>query len=120
MENKVCDTRVVPFVRYEEKIRKGRVYREPVDNFSIQERKNISCLPKMFKKNGDNIYIEDMPLTFNGGTGIRYFLCYVFNDLNSEEQAKFFDRSIVIPAVLQNNVKADSKKTLGRRKPKER
>ena len=118
MENQICEKRVIPFVRYEEKIRKGRVYREPVDNFSVQERKTISCLPKMFRKNGDDIYIEDMPLTFNGGTGIRYFLCYVFEDLNPEEQSKFFDRSIVIPTVVQNNTKEDSKRTFTKRKTK--
>lgn len=122
MEMKVCEKRVVPFVRYEKKEKKGKIYEEPVDNFTSLELKNMSCLPKMFKMNEDHIYIDDMPLTFNGGTSIKGFLCYVFDELNDDEKTKFFDRSIVIHTAVKNNNQDQNtfKKSINKRKTKER
>lgn len=122
-EVKFYETRVIPFMRYEKKIKNGKPYEVAIDNFSLEERENLSCEPQMFRKVGNHQYIAEMPLTFRGGTSIKGFLCYVFKDLTEEEQVKYFDRSIVIQTTIPEVVKVydDNSKTLfGKRKVKER
>lgn len=120
-ENKVYETRVVPFVRYEKIKKHGKVSEVCIDNLSSQECRNMSCESKMLTQNKDHVYVVvDTPLTLNGFTGIRGLLCYVFDEMNEEEQKKYFSRSVVIPTTIEKEEKKEEPKNniFGRKKVK--
>lgn len=122
-EKKVYDTRVIPFIREEQRVKNGRVSKKIVDNLSQSEIKNMSCEPRMLWENKEHVYMAEVPLAFNGGTSVKWSLYYVYDELTSEEQAKYFDRSIIIPTTIESVVKVygdNSKKIFGRRKIKEK
>lgn len=123
MEKKVYDTRVIPFVKNDIKIKNGKEHKVIVDNLTREEIKNMSCEPRMLWENKEHVYMAEMPLTFNGGTGIKWSLYYVFDELTVEEQRKYFNRSIVIPTTIKSVVKVygdSSKRFFGKMKTKER
>ena len=55
----------------------------------------MSSEQRMLWHIGDQIYLAEKPLTYRGNE-IRKKLYYVFDELTSEEQEKYFDRSIII------------------------
>lgn len=117
MEKEIYEMRVVPFVKYVARMKNKKKYEDVVDNLTYDEITNMSSEPRMFRRNHEGLYISEMPLTFKGGTGIRGFLCYVFDELNEEEQAKYLDRSIVIPTTSETVVMVygeSSKKFFGK------
>lgn len=123
VEKKVYETRVIPFVKEEIKVKNGRISKKIVDNLSQSEIKNMSCEPRMLWENKEHVYMAEMPLAFNGCTSVKWSLYYVYDELTSEEQAKYFDRSIVIPTTIQSVVKVygdSSKKVFSKRKIKEK
>lgn len=127
MENnigkKIYDTRVIPFVKEEVRVKNGKVSKKIVDNLSQSEIRSMSCEPRMLWENKEHVYMAEMPLAYNGGTSVKWSLYYVFDELTSEEQAKYFDRSIVIPTTIESVVKVygdSSKKVFSKRKIKEK
>lgn len=121
-EKQIYDTRVIPFVKYEEKTRKGKKYIKVIENLSKEEIKNMSCEPRMLWER-EHVYVAELPLAYNEGTGIKWALYYVFSELTKEEQEKYIDRSIVIPMTRESVVKIygeSSKRFFGKKKVKER
>lgn len=123
-EKKVYDMRVIPFVKEEKIVRKGKVLSVTVNNLTKEERESISSEPRILWENADHVYMAEMPLTYNEGINIKSSLYYVFDELTSEEQERFFDKSIVIPTTKPTVVKVygeDSKKFFsGKKRTKKR
>ena len=94
--NKFYSMRVIPLVIEKESgdNRNSSIY---VDNLLNEEINNMSSEQRMLWHIGDQIYLAEKPLTYRGNE-IRKKLYYVFDELNSEEQEKYFDRSIIINA----------------------
>ena len=92
--NKFYSMRVIPLVIEKESgdNRNSSIY---VDNLLNEEINNMSSEQRMLWHIGDQIYLAEKPLTYRGNE-IRKKLYYVFDVLNSEEQEKYFDRSIII------------------------
>ena len=92
--NKFYSMRVIPLVIEKESDdnRNSSIY---VDNFLNEEINNMSSEQRMLWHIGDQIYLAEKPLTYRGNE-IRKKLYYVFDELTSEEQEKYFDRSIII------------------------
>lgn len=105
MEKKFINMRVVPFVREEKIIKNGRTCITKVDNLSTDEIRKMSIVPQIFEKNNDGDYVLDRTMIRFKGTGLRMLLCYVHSELTSEEQEKYFDRSIVLPVIVKNEIK---------------
>lgn len=121
IEKKVYDVRVVPFVLCERIEGTNRIRK--IDNLSNEEIRNMSCDPRMLWETQENVYVAEMPLTFKGGTGVKWSLYYVFSELTKEEQEKYYDRSIVISMTRPDVVQVygeQSKRFFGKRKVKER
>ncbi|MGM9882306.1 MAG: hypothetical protein ACI31S_05640 [Bacilli bacterium] len=109
-ENKIYYKRVLPFVKEEKIVKNGKEKTITVDNLSNEEIKNMSLpLPKMLWKNADGMYLTELPITLMGyGTGVKWALFYIFDDLTLEEQAKYYDRTIEIPLTKEEVVKVYS------------
>lgn len=92
--NKFYSMRVIPLVIEKESDdnRNSSIY---VDNLLNEEINNMSSEQRMLWHIGDQIYLAEKPLTYRGNE-IRKKLYYVFDELTSEEQEKYFDRSIII------------------------
>ena len=92
--NKFYSMRVIPLVIEKEfgDNRNSSIY---VDNLLNEEINNMSSEQRMLWHIGDQIYLAEKPLTYRGNE-IRKKLYYVFDELTSEEQEKYFDRSIII------------------------
>lgn len=122
MEKEISYTRVVPFVRYEKKIKNGKEINVVINNLTSEEIRSMSLKePKIFETNAEGIYyVSEVPLTYRN-TGLRGRLCYVYDELTKEEQAKYFKRSIVIPTTT-NVVKSeeDITRKASRKKIRER
>lgn len=103
MEKEVCYTRIVPFVKYETKMKNGKKSEIAIDNLSGDEVKKMSRDPVILEKSEDTYILYETPLRFRG-TGLRLRLCYLFDDLTKEEQERFFDRSEVIPTISSRTV----------------
>ena len=92
--NKFYSMRVIPLVIEKESgdSRNSSIY---VDNLLNEEINNMSSEQRMLWHIGDQIYLAEKPLIYRGNE-IRKKLYYVFDELTSEEQEKYFDRSIII------------------------
>lgn len=92
--NKFYSMRVIPLVIEKESgdSRNSSIY---VDNLLNEEINNMSSEQRMLWHIGDQIYLAEKPLTYRGNE-IRKKLYYVFDELTSEEQEKYFDRSVII------------------------
>ena len=92
--NKFYSMRVIPLVIEKESgdNRNSSIY---VDNLLNEEINNMSSEQRMLWHIGDQIYLAEKPLTYRVNE-IRKKLYYVFDELTSEEQEKYFDRSIII------------------------
>lgn len=92
--NKFYSMRVIPLVIEKESDdnRNSSIY---VDNLLNEEINNMSSEQRMLWHIGDQVYLAEKPLTYRGNE-IRKKLYYVFDELTSEEQEKYFDRSIII------------------------
>lgn len=123
MEKEIYELRVLPFVVTKEKMEDGKRHVEKKDNLTTDEINNMSCQPRMFWQTAERTYVAEMPLAYKGGTGVKWSLVYVFNELTKEEQEKYFDRSIVIQTTEKNVVQVygeSSKRFFGRIKSKKR
>lgn len=81
----------------------------------------MSCEPKIIREIKGYMYLEEMPLLFNEGVSIKYFLCYVFDELIEWEQKIYFDKSIVIQTTSEKVVRSYNKipkRILGKKKKK--
>lgn len=92
--NKFYSMRVIPLVIEKESDdnRDSSIY---VDNLLNEEINDMSSEQRMLWHIRDQIYLAEKPLTYRGNE-IRKKLYYVFDELTSEEQEKYFDRSIII------------------------
>ena len=92
--NKFYSMRVIPLVIEKESgdNRNSSIY---VDNLLNEEINNMSSEQRMLWHIGDQVYLAEKPLTYRGNE-IRKKLYYVFDELTSEEQEKYFDRSVII------------------------
>lgn len=106
MDEKIIEMRVVPYVRTETIVKNGRECHVRVDNLSTEEIRKMSVkMPKILERNSEGIYIlDESSLTFRG-TGLRMLLCFDFAELTEEEQLKYFNRSIVVPAIVKKEQK---------------
>lgn len=86
---KYYNMRVLPLVV---KDKDGKGY---VDNLTREETNNMSAEQRMLWHIGDEIYLAEIPLTYRGNE-INKKLYYVYSELTSEEQEKYFDRSTSI------------------------
>lgn len=123
MEEKQYDIRIVPFVMYITKEKNGKKDIDVVDNLSSDEISQMSCEPRMFRRKGDCVYLAEIPLAFKGGTGVKGFLCYVFDELTSEEQERYKDRSILVNTNIETVVQVygeSSKKFFGKKRSKKK
>lgn len=114
--------RILPLVNHKEMTQNGKTYIDRVDNLTNSEINTMSCEPRMLWKNNEGFYIAEMPLTHKG-TGIKWTLCFVFDELSSDEQERYFDRTEVIPVIKEEVVKIygeKSKSFFGRVKKKPR
>lgn len=112
-EQKVYDLRILPYVRSERYIKNGKEYRKEIENLSNEEIRSMSCDPRMLWLNEKGIcYPAELPLSVRGfGTGIRYFLCYIYDELSEEEKIKYFDRTIIIKSLTENVVQVYGEKS---------
>ena len=87
--------KIVPFTIYQRVIKNGREYTVDIENITTEESRNISCEPVMvWKEPGTEYYYPaELPLKVNRGTGIKGFLCYLYDDLNEQEKKLFEDRT---------------------------
>jgi len=123
MEKEIYEIRVLPFIMVEEKNVNGKRYVEKIDNLSNDEIKNMSCEPRMFWQNAERMYMAEIPLTYKGGTGVKWSLFYVFDELTKEEQEKYFARTILIRTTEKDVVKVygeSSKSFFGKKKSKKK
>lgn len=123
MEEKLYSIRIVPFVKYISKENNGVTYEDVEDNISSEEIKNMSCEPRIFRRKGDLVYLAEIPLAFKGGTGVKGFLCYVFDELTKEEQNKYMDRSVIFNTNVETVVQVygdESKRFFGKKRFKRR
>lgn len=123
MEENLYSIRIIPFVKYVTKVKNGKSCEDVVDNITSAEVNNMSCEPRMFRRKGDLVYLAEMPLTFKGGTGVKGFLCYVFDELTLEEQTKYMDKSVLFNTNIETVVQVygeESKRFFGKKKSKKR
>lgn len=119
--NKFYSMRVIPLVIEKESgdNRNSSIY---VDNLLNEEINNMSSEQRMLWHIGDQIYLAEKPLTYRGNE-IRKKLYYVFDELTSEEQEKYFDRSIIINVTKDHVVTVydeDSKRFFPKKKIKKK
>lgn len=119
----MCNKRIIPFIRTEKRIKNGKEYEVKVDNLSNAESRMIDCLPKMLVRDASNNYyvMTDLPITYRG-TGIKWYLCYDFDDLSPEEQELFADRTVEVTVVVEKKTetKTDADRNTLRRKKNRR
>lgn len=123
MEEKIYNIRIVPFVKYITKENNGITYEDVEDNITSEEIKSMSCEPRIFRRKGDLVYLAEIPLAFKGGTGVKGFLCYVFDELTNEEQKKYMDRSLIFNTNVETVVQVygnESKYFFGKKRFKRR
>lgn len=123
MEEKMYSIRIVPFVNYISKDNNGMTYEDVEDNLSSEDIKNMSCEPRIFRRKGDLVYLAEIPLAFKGGTGVKGFLCYVFDELTQEEQNRYIDRSVLFNTNIETVVQVygeSSKKFFGKKRTKKK
>lgn len=107
MEKEIYYTRVLPLVRYEIKEGKnGKKYTTAVDNLSSKE---VLSLPeekaRMLWNNGNDLYVAEQPIVYHEGMSIKFSIVYLFDELSTEEQDKYFERTIILPLTIKPVVK---------------
>lgn len=123
MEKEIYYTRVLPLVRYETiNGKNGKKHTVAVDNLSSKE---VLALPeekaRMLWNNGNDLYVAEQPLSYHEGMSIKFSIVYLFDELSKEEQAKYYERTIVLPLTIKPVVKIyddNSKRFFPKRKSK--
>ena len=114
MEKEIYYTRVLPLVRYiVKKDKNGKEYTDVIDNLSREERLSLSEeKARMLWNNGTDLY---------EGMSIKFSIVYLFDELSKEEQAKYYEKTIVLPLTIKPVVKIyddNSKRFFPKRKSK--
>lgn len=106
-KEEIYDVRVLPLVKkvIDEETGKTRV----VENLSRDEIRGMSCEPRMLERNSEGMFFKELPPTYHD-TRIKWTLFYLYDDLNSEEQVKYDDRTEIIPVTSLNVVELPMKK----------
>ena len=79
----------------------------------------MSCDPRMLWRNADDVYIAEIPLAYRG-TGVKWSLYYVYDELTEEEQQKYIDRVTTIPVTINSIVSVYGNIKAKEKKPKEK
>ena len=123
MEKEIYYTRVLPLVRYETiNGKNGKKHTVAVDNLSSKE---VLALPeekaRMLWNNGNDLYVAEQPIIYHEGMRIKFSIVYLFDELSKEEQAKYYEKTIVLPLTIKPVVKIyddNSKRFFPKRKSK--
>lgn len=113
MENaKVQKTLIIPFVKYEEIIINGERHHDSKDNLTNTDINYLGLAgytPVFLTNNESNEYLmaSDLPLYFNGGTSIKEFICYLFDDLSEEDKIIFKDKTEEINLLIKDTKKEE-------------
>ena len=107
MEKEIYYTRVLPLVRYiVKKDKNGKEYTDVIDNLSREERLSLSEeKARMLWNNGTDLYVAEQPLSYHEGMSIKFSIVYLFDELSKEEQAKYYEKTIVLPLTIKPVVK---------------
>ncbi len=87
---------IIPFVKYEEVIINGEKHHEPKDNLTKNDIDylEIAGYKPVFMTCNNNIFtLSDLPKYFNGGTSVKGFIYYLFDDLSEEDKIIFADKT---------------------------
>ena len=111
--------KIIPFVKYEEKIVKGKKQIVKINNLTQEEINNMSCDSRViWECDGGNFYPAERPLTLRGQDVVaNYFDAFLYDELTEEEQNKYADRVVVIKSLTDKAVKVygeDSKRIFGK------
>ena len=103
MEKEIYYTRVLPLVRYETiNGKNGKKHTVAVDNLSSKE---VLALPeekaRMLWNNGNDLYVAEQPIIYHEGMSIKFSIVYLFDELSKEEQAKYYEKTIVLPLTIK-------------------
>lgn len=123
MENKeIYYTRVLPIVKYVETFENGEFKHVCKDNLSQEELKSLSLSSaRMLWESNEELYIAEMPLTYNQGTSVKFSIVFLFDELSENDQEKYFDRTIILPLTRKSTVKVygeNSKRVFSKKKVK--
>lgn len=123
MENKeIYYTRVLPIVKYVETFENGEFKHVCKDNLSQEELKSLSLSSaRMLWESNEELYIAEMPLTYNQGTSVKFSIVFLFDELSENDQEKYFDRTIILPLTKKSTVKVygeNSKRVFSKKKVK--
>lgn len=101
------DVRVLPLVKkvIDEDSGKTNI----VENLSRIEIKEMSCEPRMLHRNNKGTFFMELPPTYHD-TRIKWTLFYLYDDLNNEEQVKYYDRTECIPVTSLTVLELSKKK----------
>ncbi len=89
----------------------------PITEIDISERFKITAELRMYRNN-DGLYLAELPLV-SKEAGVVGNTCYIFSELTPEEQAKYFDKSILVPVTseeVRQIYEEDSKRIFPKRK----
>ncbi len=68
-----------------------------------KERREMSCELRMYRDYFDKKYFAELPLA-SKGAGVVNDLYYIFEEMNIEEQKKYFDRTVLLPVTREDVV----------------
>ncbi len=116
---------IIPFVKYEEVIINGEKHHEPKDNLTKNDIDYLEIAgyePVFLSKNEKNEYFmaSELPLYFNGGTSIKGFICYLFDDLSEEDKIIFKDKTEEIELLINTKNEEEVKTKEVTKKAKKR
>lgn len=118
-QKEIYNIKVIPFSKEIIREKNGKKSSIIVNNLSNEEIRNMSCDPRMLWRNADDVYIAEIPLAYRG-TGVKWSLYYVYDELTEEEQQKYIDRVTTIPVTINSIVSVYGNIKAKEKKPKEK
>lgn len=119
---KVFYKKVLPLVKVEDVYANGSSYIKKTDNLTNDEIRSISCHSelRMLWKGSTGYYFAEKPLVYSeSGTGVKWLLYFMYDELTEEDKIKYEDRCMLVPVAIENVVQVyddNSKRLFGKRK----